>query len=135
MKFTCEKSLLVNGLSIASRTVSQKNAISALEGIYVHAGMMLYLSGYNLETGITVDVPAEIIEEGKCVMPARLFFDIIRKLPGDEVTVSVDENYKVSIQSGIASFSITAMTAEDYPELPMWNPTRPSSCPSGNCGI
>ena len=118
MKFTCEKSLLVNAISVASRTVAQKSAISALEGIYLKAGMYLYLSGYNLETGITVTVNADIQETGTCVMPARLFFDIIRKLPDDEVTVTVDDHYKVSIRCGISSFTITAMTAEDYPELP-----------------
>ena len=118
IKFVCEKSLLVNAISVASRTVAQKSAISALEGIHVKAGMHLYLSGYNLETGITVTVPADIQSTGECVMPARLFFDIIRKLPDEEVTVSVDENYKVSIRCGISSFSITAMSAEDYPELP-----------------
>ena len=118
MKFTCEKSLLVNALSVASRTVAQKSAISALEGIHLKAGMYLYISGYNLETGITVTVPADIPETGECIMPARLFFDIIRKLPDDTVTVTVDQNYKVSIRAGISSFSITCMTAEDYPELP-----------------
>ena len=118
MKFTCEKALLVNGLSIASRTVAQKSSIAGLEGIHVHAGEYLYLSGYNLETAITVTVPCDITEYGKCIMPARLFFDIIRKLPDEEVTVTVDENFKVSIRSGIAAFTITAASAEDYPELP-----------------
>ena len=118
MKFTCEKSLLVSAISVASRTVAQKSAISALEGIHVKAGMHLYLSGYNLETGITVTVPADIPEHGECIMPARLFFDIIRKMPDEEVTVTVDQNFKVSIRGGISSFTITAMTAEDYPELP-----------------
>ena len=118
MKFTCEKSLLVNAVSVASRTVAQKSAISALEGIYMKAGFELYLSGYNLETGITVSVPAQVIEGGECVMPARLFFDIIRKMPDEEISVSVDDNFKVSIRGGISSFTITAMTAEDYPELP-----------------
>ncbi len=118
MKFTCEKSLLVNAISVASRTVAPKSAISALEGIYVKAGLHLYLSGYNLETGITVTVPADISEEGECVMPARLFFDIIRKMPDEKVAVSVDSNFKVSIRGGISSFTITALSAEDYPELP-----------------
>lgn len=118
MKFTCEKSLLVNALSVALHTVAPKSPITALEGIHIHAGVDLYVSGYNLETGITVNVPADIKEYGKCVMPARLFFDIIRKLPDDEVTVTVDEAFKVSIRGGISSFTITAMSAEDYPELP-----------------
>ena len=118
MKFTCDKALLVNAISIASRTVSVKSSIPALEGIHIRAGMELYLSGYNLETGITVPVQADIAETGSCVMPARLFFDIIRKLPDDTVTVTVDERFKVSIRSGIAAFQITAMSAEDYPALP-----------------
>ncbi|MBP3634393.1 MAG: DNA polymerase III subunit beta [Oscillospiraceae bacterium] len=118
MKFTCERALLVNALSVASHTVSPKSPIAALEGIHIHAGVKLYVSGYNLETGITVTVPAEIKEQGKCVMPARLFFDIIRKMPDDEVSVTVDENFKVSIRGEISSFTISAMTAEDYPELP-----------------
>lgn len=118
MKFVCEKALLVSAISVASRTVAQKSAITALEGIHVKAGMKLQLSGYNLETGITVSIPADISEHGECIMPARLFFDIIRKLPDEEVSIAVDDNYQVSIRCGISSFSITATDAENYPELP-----------------
>ena len=103
---------------MASRTVAPKSAIPSLEGLLVKAGVKVMLTGYNLETGITVGVPADIAEPGECIMPARLFFDIIRKLPDDKVTVSVDESFRVSIRGGISSFTITAMTAEDYPELP-----------------
>ena len=118
MKFTCEKALLVSAISVASRTVAQKSAIPALEGILVRAGVKVTLTGYNLETGITVGVDAEVSEGGAAVFPARLFFDIIRKLPDDMVSISVDDSFRVSILGGISSFSITAMSAEDFPELP-----------------
>ena len=118
MKFTCEKNALVSAVSVASRTVAQKSTIPALEGIYIRAGVKLTLSGYNLETGITISVDAEIQQTGACIMPSRLFFDIIRKLPDDTVSISVDEKFKVSIRGGISSFTITAMSSEDYPELP-----------------
>ncbi|MCQ2419864.1 MAG: DNA polymerase III subunit beta [Clostridia bacterium] len=118
MKFTCEKALLVQAISVASRTVAVKSAIQALEGIYVRAGVKVMLSGYNLETGITVGVDAEIAETGEAIFPARLFFDIVRKLPDDMVCITVDDNFKVSIRGGISSFTITAASAEDYPELP-----------------
>ena len=113
-----KKNALVSAISVASRTVAQKSTIPALEGIYIRAGVKLTLSGYNLETGITISVDADIQETGACIMPSRLFFDIIRKLPDDTVSISVDENFKVSIRGGISSFSITAMSSEDYPELP-----------------
>lgn len=118
MKFTCEKTQLVSAISVASRTVAQKSAISGLEGILVRAGVKVMLTGYNLETGITVIVDADVQENGACIMPARLFFDIVRKLPDDTVSIQVDENFKVSIKGGISSFTITALSADDYPELP-----------------
>ena len=118
MRFTCEKSMLVNGLNITGRTVAQKSAISALEGILCHAGVGLTLTGFNMETAISYEIDAEVTDAGACVLPARLFGDIIRRLPEGPVTVVVDDNFKVSIRAGYASFTISAESAEDYPELP-----------------
>lgn len=118
MKFSCEKALLVSAISVAARTVAQKSTISCLEGILLRAGVGVQLTGFNLETGITVNVAAQVTEAGLCVMPARLFFDIVRKLPDDMVTVTVDEKLQVSIRGGASSFKIAAMDPEDYPELP-----------------
>ena len=118
MRFTCEKSMLVQGLNIAGRTVAQKSSLSVLEGILCKAGMSLTLTGYNMETAITFEIDAEIGDPGECILPARLFGDIVRRLPEGPVTVVVDENYKISIRAGYASFTISAEASEDYPELP-----------------
>ena len=118
MRFTCEKSQLQQGLNIASRTVAQKSSLSVLEGILCKATDSLSLTGYNMETAITYQVEAEVTDIGECILPARLFGDIIRRLPEGPVTVVVDESYKVSIRSGYASFTISAESSEDYPELP-----------------
>ncbi len=124
MRFTCEKNMLVQGLNVAGRTVAQKSSLSVLEGIFCRAGAQLYLTGYNMETAITCAVDAEITDTGTCILPARLFGDIIRRLPEGPVTVVVDESYKVSIRAGYASFNISAESAEDYPELPDVNSGR-----------
>ena len=118
MRFTCEKSMLVTGLGITGRTVAQKSALSAIEGILCKADSDLSLTGFNMETAITYVIDAEITETGACILPARLFGDIIRRLPEGPVTVVVDEGFKVSIRSGYAAFTISAESAEDYPELP-----------------
>ncbi len=118
MRFTCEKSMLMTGLNITGRTVAQKSALSAIEGILCQAVNGLSLTGYNMETAITYTIDAEVSDAGSCVLPAKLFGDIIRRLPEGPVTVVVDENYKVSIRAGYASFTISAESAEDYPELP-----------------
>ena len=129
MRFTCEKSMLVQGLNIAGRTVAQKSSLSVLEGILCKAEDGLNLTGYNMETAITYNVEAEITETGSCILPARLFGDIIRRLPEGPVTVVVDDNFKVSIRSGYASFTISAENAEDYPELPDVNSGRNAMIP------
>ena len=131
MRFTCEKSMLVQGLNIASRTVAQKSSLSVLEGILCKAGLDLSLTGYNMETAITCTVDAEVTDAGECILPARLFGDIVRRLPEGPVTVVVDENYRVSIRSGYAAFTISAENAEDYPELPDVNSGRPVEIPQG----
>ena len=118
MRFTCEKNWLVQGLNIAGRTVAQKSSLSVIEGILCRAGQGLSLTGYNMETAITYMIEADVADPGVCILPARLFGDIIRRLPEGPVTVVVDENYKVSIRSGYASFTISAESAEDYPDLP-----------------
>jgi len=118
MRFTCEKSMLMAGLNITGRTVAQKSALSAIEGILCKAGVGLSLTGYNMETAITYVIDAEVTDAGQCVLPARLFGDIVRRLPEGPVTVVVDENYKVSVRAGYAAFTISAESAEDYPELP-----------------
>ena len=124
MRFTCEKSMLVQGLNIAGRTVAQKSSLSAIEGILCKAGLGISLTGYNMETAITYNVEAEVTDPGECILPAKLFGDIIRRLPEGPVTVVVDESYKVSIRAGYASFTISAEGADDYPDLPDVNTGR-----------
>ena len=129
MRFTCEKSMLSMGLGIAARTVAQKSSLSVIEGILCRAGHGVSLTGYNMETAITYCVEAEVAEPGACILPSRLFSDIIRRLPEGPVTVLVDDSYKVSIRAGFASFTISAESAEDYPELPDVNTGRPVKIP------
>lgn len=118
MRFTCEKSTLLQGLNIASRAVAQKSSLSAIEGVLCKAGSGLSLTGYNMETAITYQIAADVADPGECILPAKLFGDIIRRAPEGSVTVVVDDSYKVSIRAGYSSFNISAESADDYPDLP-----------------
>lgn len=117
MKFSCEKALLQSAISTTSRAVSPKSSIPALMGILLEAGNDLRLTGYNLETGIRTTVPAEVTSPGSLVLEARLFGDIIRKLPDDIVSVSTD-GLTVHIECGMSSFNIQGIDPEEFPELP-----------------
>jgi len=118
MKFSCEKALLQNAVTITSRAVSQKSSIPALEGLLLQAETVLTISGYNMQTGIRTDLSADVSEPGKLVLNARLFGDIIRKMPDDVITVSSDSKLVVHLSCGDADFDILGLSADDYPELP-----------------
>ena len=118
MKFSCEKALLQNAINVASRTVAQKSSIPALEGLLLHADGELTVSGYNMQTGIRTRLSADVTEQGELVLNARLFGDIIRKMPDDIITFSADDRQLVHLSCGDADFDILGLSAADYPELP-----------------
>ena len=118
LKFSCEKTLLQQAVSAASRAVASKSSIPALEGILMEGDMNLVLSGYNMQTGIRTAIEAQIHEAGRIVLNAKLFGDIIRKMPDDVIVFSADEKLVVHLSCGDASFDILGLSAEDYPELP-----------------
>lgn len=118
MKFSCEKLLLQTAVATASRAVAAKSTIPALEGVLLQAGAQLTISGYNMQTGIRTTLETDITEEGSLVLPARLFGEIIRRLPDDVVTFVSDNKTNVRLTCGDAAYNITALSAEDYPELP-----------------
>lgn len=117
MKFNCEKALLQSAISTASRAVSSKSTIPALEGLLFYADTMLSITGYNLETGIRSKMEAEISEGGSIVLPARLFGEIVRKLPDDIVFFSTD-GLSVHIECGMSEFHLMGIDPEDFPQLP-----------------
>ncbi len=118
IKFSCEKVLLQNAIAVTSRAVAQKSSIPALEGLLLRAEQDLTVSGYNMQTGIRTRVAADVTDRGEIVLNARLFGDIIRRMPDDVVTLSVDEKLMVHLSCGDADFDILGLSAADYPDLP-----------------
>ena len=118
IKFSCEKALLQSAIAVAGRAVAQKSSIPALEGLLIHVDSQLTVSGYNMQTGIRTRVSADVVSGGDIVLNARLFGDIIRRMPDDVVTFSADDRMMVHLSCGDADFDILGLSAADYPELP-----------------
>ena len=118
MKFSCEKALLQNAITVASRAVAPKSSIPALEGLLLHADSEPTVSGYDMKTGIRTRVSADVTEGGDIVLNARLFGDIIRRMPDDVVTFTADDKMMVHLACGDADFDILGLSAADYPDMP-----------------
>ena len=119
MKFSCEKLVLQSALSTASRAVASKSSIPALEGLLlVCQNGELIVTGYNMQLGIRTRFACDVEEEGQLVLNARLFGDIVRRMPDDTVTLTSDEKLTVKVHCGDADFDIIGLPAADFPELP-----------------
>lgn len=119
MKISCEKYLLQSACGIASRAVAGKSPIPALEGLLLQAREQLTVTGYDLKKGIYTQMEAEVKEQGSVVVGARLFGEMIRRLPDGIVTISTDINNNVNVKCGKSEFNFMGISAEDYPEMPV----------------
>lgn len=118
MKILCNKQQLIEAVGNVQRAVAAKAALPALEGILLRAsGSTLYLAGFDMELGITTTIPATVQEPGEIVLSARMFGDIVRKMPGESVSILADERYNTIIRNDVTEFAIMGMTAADYPEI------------------
>lgn len=118
MKFSCEKSILFDAINTASRAVSTKSTIALLEGLRLTATDTLTLAGYDLQLGIRTTIDADIIETGEIVLNARLFGDIVRKLPNDVVYLETDDKLLTTIRCGRSVFNLVASASDDFPQIP-----------------
>lgn len=124
VKISCLRTDLANAVSNVSRAVSTKASLPALEGVLIKAyDNKLNISGYNLEIGITTDIEATIQEEGEIVVSAKLFLDIVRKLPEEIVMMETDDRMVTYITSGKVDYQIVGMSSVEYPDLPSFDTT------------
>ena len=129
MKFTCEKYQLQNACSIAARAAAAKSPIPTLEGLHILAADRLTVKGYDLKKGIYTSMDADITQRGAIVVNARLFGEMLRRMPDGMVTVDVDEKQNISVKCGKSHFNIIGMNPDDYPELPSFDAVNHISVP------
>lgn len=120
MKITVIREEVVTAVSSVYRVVPAKASVETLEGIYLQATSdnKLTIKGYDLEIGIEAIIDAEVKEEGSVIVPAKLFYDIVKKAPSESITISVSDKFVTSITSGKSRHRLTGMSTKDYPSLP-----------------
>ena len=124
MRVVCGKDELAEKLQVAGRGVSTRTAVQILAGIMLRAAAgRLHLSATDMEISVRDSLEAEVEEEGAVVVPGRLLVDIVRLLPGGEVTLEhrADEGV-VRLTCGSASYSLNTYGPEDFPRLPEIEP-------------
>ena len=119
MKIICNKLELVKGVSIVSKAVPSKTTMPILECILIDATTdVIKLTANDMELGIETRIEGTIVDRGIMALNARIFSEIVRKLPDNEVTIATDESNQTLITCEKAKFNIAAQSGEDFSYLP-----------------
>ena len=120
MRADCNTEVFGKKLALVSRGVSARSTIQLLGGILLEAGSeAIKLSATDMEISIQTSAPAEIEEEGRVVIPARIFNDIVRSLPAGRFSLEYDSSGgTVRLAAGENEYRIRAYAADDFPQLP-----------------
>lgn len=122
MIFSCEKQKILEGISIVQKAITGKSTMPILEGIYIKTNeSKLTLIGSDMDVSIQTTVDAKIIKEGSIVIDAKMFGEIIRKLPNSTIQIETIENQLIRITCEKSIFDVVYMNSDEFPELPEIN--------------
>ncbi len=119
MKLVCKKANLLNGVQIVSKAVPGKTTMPILECILIDASQgRIKLTANDMELGIETIIDGDIVEKGIIALDAKIFLEIVRKLPDNMITIQTDSSLNVVITCEKAKFNIVGKSGEDFSYLP-----------------
>ena len=126
MKLICSKSNLLHGVNIVSKAVPTRTTMAILECILIDASSdEIKLIANDMELGIETVIDGEIVENGIIALDAKIFSEIVRKLPDNEVVIETDASFKTVITCEKAKFNIIGKSGEDFSYLPYIEKNEP----------
>lgn len=120
MKIVCNKSDLVKGVNIVSKAVPGKTTMPILECILIDATTdIIKLTANDMELGIQTEIAGEIFDRGMIAIDAKIFSEIVRKLPDNEVSIETDDRLQTTIVCEKAKFDISGKSGNEFAYLPI----------------
>ena len=113
MKLICSKSNLLHGVNIVSKAVPTRTTMAILECILIDAS-----TANDMELGVETKIEGEIAERGVIALDAKIFSEIVRKLPDSDVTIETDASFKTTITCEKAKFNIVGKSGDDFSYIP-----------------
>ena len=119
MKLICSKQNLLYGVNIVSKAVPTRTTMAILECILIDASANeIKLTANDMELGIETKIEGQIEERGIIALDAKIFSEIVRKLPDSDVTIETDSNFKTTITCEKAKFNIVGKSGDDFSYIP-----------------
>lgn len=119
MKIICSKSELLRGVNTVLKAVPAKTTMPILECILIDTtNGEIKLTANDMELGIETKIKGDILDKGKIALDAKLFSEIVRKLPDNEVSIQTDDAFRALIKCEKAKFNIAGKSGDDFSYLP-----------------
>lgn len=119
MKIICNKSVLLTGVNTVLKAVPARTTMPILECILIDTTTgVIKLTANDMDLGIETTIDGDVLDKGCIALEAKLFSEIVRKLPDSEVTIETDDNNKAFIKCEKAKFNIAGKSGEDFVALP-----------------
>lgn len=119
MKIICSKADLLNSVNIVMKAVPAKSTMPILECLVIEVkNGIIKLTANDMELGIETLVKGEVSEDGVIAINAKIFADIIRKLPDNDITIETDDNFTAHISCEKAKFDIAGKSNDEFPLIP-----------------
>ena len=118
MKLIFQKNNLLKAVNIVLKAVPSKTTMPILECILIDASSnQIKFTSNDMELGIETIVEGEIVERGTIALDAKIFSEIIRKLPESDIVIETHD-LKTTITCEKAKFDILGKSSEDFSYLP-----------------
>ncbi len=123
---------LLKSLALGQSVIEKRTTVPSLNHVYLKAeNGQLHLSFTNLDMELSISMTTKIQKEGDICVPGEVFYEIIKKLKNEKVSVSFkSDTLQVEIKSGSSTFLLSTLPASDFPHIEGFEPTSRFSIPS-----
>lgn len=122
MRINVLRNDLFTHVASLQNVTSKKGAIAILSNILIETGVdSIIMTATDLEVGVRIEIPAEIMSPGSITLPSKKFFEMLREINDQHITLEVSENKWAKVTTSFGNYNIAGTDSEEYPSLPEYN--------------
>lgn len=122
LNFNISKNVFLEGLNALQNLTNKRGTLAIISNILIETDNdMLFLTATDLEVGLKIQIPAQIISSGSLTLPSKKIFEIVRESGSSSISIEETENSWVIIHAGLSTYNLAGMPSNEFPEFPSFN--------------
>lgn len=118
MKINCNQQILNKSIATVLKAVTNRTTINVLKDILIEAyNEKIVLKATDINISIETSIKCNVDEVGSVLIPAKLFFEVVRKLPNEQIYIESDDNFNILLKTSFSEFKLTGHNPEEFPKF------------------